>query len=396
MKELLTRHERRRRRRLRIRRQEYQRNAGDDQDFIYWCTSGLFKILVDTSMLIGGQLQNRCYDNTIDYITVTGLIGNATYALPNNATYIADDTDYCWFKIDGSVSTMTSARMVGYDFARTIIKYDDVSPYTERWIGVLKATANPTTAQMDKMRDNFHLSMWWSNVLSSHGAIKQNKPLPQQYIWFPEVNLPTGLTLTLISGGVNVVWTDTNGGLAQTEIWAQNDGGISALLTTIAAGTNSYNDICNPVDHRYYKIRALENGIYSSFTTELNIVMLGSEMVTDGGFNIPADWTIGGNDTISGGVANMINTASGYIYQTGNLVSGNKYRLKFDIGGRTVPILFTPFNVAFGFGMNDYANGSYTLYQLCTSTYGYYNFVNSSSGGSFTLDNVSCKQILMP
>jgi uncharacterized protein (TIGR02145 family) len=42
------------------------------------------------------------------------------------------------------------------------------------------------TVRENKMRDSFDLSVWWSNVLSSHGYMKQNKHIAGQYIWTPE------------------------------------------------------------------------------------------------------------------------------------------------------------------------------------------------------------------
>ena len=91
--------------------------------------------------------------------------------------------------------------------------------------------------------------------------------------------MPTGMTLSLISGGVGVSWTDTNGRTAQTEVWGGNSSGSETLLYTIDASLVSKNDICSPVDLRYYKIRALSNGQYSAFTSEQSIAMLGAEMM---------------------------------------------------------------------------------------------------------------------
>lgn len=106
--------------------------------------------------------------------------------------------------------------------------------------------------------------------------------------------LPTGLTLTLISGGVKIDFTDNSGGTAEHEIWAQSDGGASALLTTLAAADVSYDDTVSPVDLRYYKVRAKVGTNYSAFTSEVSIAMLGVE-------KIGATWNAAGGAWWNGG-----------------------------------------------------------------------------------------------
>lgn len=116
-----------------------------------------------------------------DYLTVAGVAGSETYQCPNTAAYIAADTDYIWFKTDGSQRTTTTTELIGYDFPRTIVKYGNTAPNAIVAIMILKAGEVLTTAKENKMRDDFDLSYWWSNVLSLHGNWKSNRGTGQSY-----------------------------------------------------------------------------------------------------------------------------------------------------------------------------------------------------------------------
>jgi uncharacterized repeat protein (TIGR02059 family) len=143
------------------------------------------------------------------------------------------------------------------------------------------------------------------------------------------VNVPTGLTLSLISGGVRISWTDTNSGTAQTEIWGQNDGAAYSLLYTIDAGTVTKDDAgINPVDLRYYKIRAKIGSSYSSYTTPQSIAMLGSELINQSTWNTAAYWNYGftGLWTQGTGVLTMNGGAQGNAIRGVIVTAGNKYR----------------------------------------------------------------------
>jgi hypothetical protein len=127
-----------------------------------------------------------------DPLTITGSGLNAIYAVPDNATYKALDTDYCFHKMDGSVSTLCDGnRLIGYDFPRIIIKYLDASPYTIEYIGILDTGQSVN----NRMRDDFHLSTWWDNTLSLYGYVKQNRItgmsvfIPQSGIYCDEYDI---------------------------------------------------------------------------------------------------------------------------------------------------------------------------------------------------------------
>ena len=367
--------------------------------FTYWKNSGLFEMLVDTSKLSSGKLYNQC-KGTSDYITVTGSIGSATYALPNNATYIADDSDYCWFKPDGSVSTMTSARLVGYDFARTIVKYDSTTPYMERRIGVLKSSVILTTAQSNKLRNDFQLSTWWSNTLSLYGYLKGNRA-SEQSIWTPEFvapPIPSGLTLSLISGGVKYDWTDNSGGTAQTEIWCRDNSDAYTTVTyTINAGTVTKSETKSPVDLRYCKIRSLRGGVYSNFTAEVSIAMLGSEKIDQANWYTAAWWNgafpVGWSQS---GTSLYANSTSQTIRRNAFWTIGKTYLIGLTLSGMTGGEFAGPYDYydAPSPVYHD-SNGSYT-YSYKNGNTGNVNMLITAASATGYITALSIKEILMP
>lgn len=134
------------------------------------------------SEISGGRMPNKKSGAT-DYLTVAGSVGSETYQAPNTAPYIAADTDYIWFKQDGTQRTTTTAELVGYDLQRTPVRYDDDAPYGLRAIIILNA------AVVGDKRDKLFLDMWlpvlWDNDLNANGRLKGNRV--GQRLWTPEV-----------------------------------------------------------------------------------------------------------------------------------------------------------------------------------------------------------------
>jgi hypothetical protein len=94
------------------------------------------------------------------------------------------------------------------------------------------------------------------------------------------IPVPTGLTLTLISGGVKYDWTDNSGGVAETEVWCRNDSDAYTTVTyTINAGIVTKSETALAVDLRYCKIRSKHGTNYSAFTAESSIAMLSAELI---------------------------------------------------------------------------------------------------------------------
>lgn len=172
-----------------------------------------------------------------DPMTITGSGLNAIYAVPDTAPYKTRDTDYVFHKSNGDVSTLCDGnRLVGYDFAKIIVKYLDVSPYTIEYIGILDTGQSVT----NQMRDDFHLSRWWDNTLSLYGYAKGNRAA-EQSVWTAESVVITYLSDT---------FTDANGTLLSAHTmdvgagWTADShltiitGGL--LHWTSAGGTSSY------------------------------------------------------------------------------------------------------------------------------------------------------------
>jgi uncharacterized protein (TIGR02145 family) len=109
-------------------------------------------------------------DGGATFLTVAGAAGSETYQCPNTAPYQTADTDYIWFKTDVSQRTTTTAELIGYDFTRTIVKYGNSAPNAIEAIMILSSDVDTA-----KMRDDFDLSVWWSNVLSAYGNVKSNR-----------------------------------------------------------------------------------------------------------------------------------------------------------------------------------------------------------------------------
>lgn len=160
--------------------------------------------------VVDGKINNQKSGST-DYLTVTGEGLNARYRTPNTQEYKDADTDYCFWKSNGDESVCDGNRLIGYDFTRTIIFYLDVSPYTIKAIMILSSDI-AVGAKQNKMRDDFHLSCWWSGLLSFHGNVKQNRGLSKS-TWTPEASYtaPTNLALTTVSDTeISGTFDDTN------------------------------------------------------------------------------------------------------------------------------------------------------------------------------------------
>jgi hypothetical protein len=216
-------------------------------------------------------------------------------------------------------------------------------------------------------------------------------------------DIPTGLTLTLISGGVKIDWTDNSGGTAQTEIWVQNNGGVSALLYTINAGIITKNDTAvTPVDLRYYKIRSKKGTNYSAFTLEVSIAMLGANIISNGTFTDATGWDISaGGWTISGGKANF--DASGTLPMgiVAVVTTLKTYHVKYNISNCTSngnlaitnQVGTTVFDIPHA-GFDSIANGDYDYTITCKANSTSILIYGNAGGVSYSLDNLSIKEVL--
>lgn len=364
--------------------------------FRQWATLNLLSSVVSklqyrgvNSEIAGGHMPNKLGS---DYITVSGSAGSETYQVPNTASYISADTDYIWFKTDASPRITTTDELIGYDLPRTWIKYDNVSPYAIREILIPKAGETFTTTEMNNIRDYCQLPIFWSGVFSLNGNLKQNRPLPKKYTW---LTAQSGLTLSLISGGVKIDWTDNSGGTAQTEIWGKSDSGTSALLYTINAGTVTKNDTVAPVDLRYYKIRAKYTNDYSQFTNEISIPLLSAELVNQSNWYnltywdvVAANWSNSGNTLVSNG-------GTGYITKYLQSTKGLTYKCWLTVV-RTSGTVYAPEDIGTQQPVTTTTTKIYTYLATADSGGGKGHWKMYSGSFNGTITGFSMKQILMP
>jgi hypothetical protein len=118
----------------------------------------------------------------------------------------------------------------------------------------------------------------------------------------------------------------------------------------------------------------------------------GPELITNGGFDVDANWTKGGNWTIANGVATHAPGSSGNLDQAKALTVGAVYMLSFTVTARAAGSIspqFTGGSVVAGTART--TPGTYS--QLLTAISGNNNlrFV-SASAGDFSIDNVSLRR----
>lgn len=90
-------------------------------------------------------------------------------------------------------------------------------------------------------------------------------------------NTPASFAASVSGTTVNLSWTDTNGGVAQTAIERSTDAGATwSALATVAAGTNVYANAGLPAGSYSYRARALIAGTYSSYTSTANATVASS------------------------------------------------------------------------------------------------------------------------
>jgi len=158
----------------------------------YWVSQDEVLFFAETKNIADGKLYNQASGSS-DYLTVTGAAGSYIFQCPNTAPYIAADTDFVWFRKNTSQRTPTEAELISYDFTRSIIKYNDSSPYAIKSIMILSFDYDTP-----KMRNNFWLSIWWDDTLSLYGHTKGNR-LSEKSVW---------LNPTILSDGNTIAWWD--------------------------------------------------------------------------------------------------------------------------------------------------------------------------------------------
>lgn len=150
---------------------------GGDSWSTYWLTHLFYELwdVSDKSGNVTGLIRG-------DTLTIAGVAGSETYKIPDTSAYIGLDSDYVWFKLNEDQRTVTTAELIGYDFSRTVVLYDDAIPNTIKYIGI-RNTDVATADQTDRLHIDFQLPLFWSGVLNLNGHVKDNRPLAQRYAW---------------------------------------------------------------------------------------------------------------------------------------------------------------------------------------------------------------------
>lgn len=100
----------------------------------------------------------------------------ATFAVPNNATFItADGADNFWFNSSDVLQQKTHGNLIASTTLRTFIKYADFEPYSIYAAGILKAGEVVTDAEKVKLNRYFKLWANYWGVLMDSGYTKDNR-----------------------------------------------------------------------------------------------------------------------------------------------------------------------------------------------------------------------------
>lgn len=151
-----------------------------------------------TSKLSAGEIPNELGTDTIQVSGTTELF----YLVPNTQPYIDADTDKIWFDVTDGQRNASENELVGYDFSRTFIWYNSITPYQIYAIAILKAGETLTTSQMNYVRTFFDLSNWWDNTLSIYGSLKQNRNF-RKSIWSNLFAIYNPFDLTTVTKGTD-------------------------------------------------------------------------------------------------------------------------------------------------------------------------------------------------
>jgi hypothetical protein len=230
-----------------------------------------------------GNLVGLILGNTL---VVGGSAGSYTFQVPNTTPYQNADADYIWFKTDVSQRTATEAEMVGYDLAKTFVKYDNTTPYAIKEIWILKAGQTLTTAEENHMRDYCQLSIWWSNVSSDHGMTKGNRSGRQSF--WPSSDLPTVTTTAITSiadisstGGGNVTAEGGRPVIARGVCWGIGvNPTIANSKTSDSTGSGAFtSSLTGLTGNTLYHVRAYATSIIgTSYGSDVTFTSMDSSV----------------------------------------------------------------------------------------------------------------------
>jgi hypothetical protein len=180
-----------------------------------------------------------------------------------------------------------------------------------------------------------------------------------------------------------------------------NKASIILTPTGYKAGT-LYNvaPVVEPYEDFDFARASVASRVNSSGLVEMVGRTLGSELVTDGDFPTPnINWSFVTGWSVSGGSANYDDTANGALSQAISLNSGT-YKLNFNISnssgsGARIWIGNANGNTSYTDNTYEYyTNGDYSIYINVPSNQTTLAFWGNTGGSSFSIDNVSLKEII--
>jgi len=123
-----------------------------------------------------------------------------------------------------------------------------------------------------------------------------------------------------------------------------------------------------------------------------NFSELGTEEVTNGGFETDTDWTKGAGITISGGSANFTGVPNANINQSASVFNGITYKITFTISN------YVSGNIDYNIGGatrrgSASANGTYTDYVVSNTGQVFFFQSDQTLGFTGSIENVSIKQV---
>jgi len=128
-------------------------------------------------------------------------------------------------------------------------------------------------------------------------------------------------------------------------------------------------------------------------------VVSNTDLVTDGDFPTgTSNWTHFAQWNITNDKANFLDSSNGVIYQSISLGNNKTYKLDFTISSSSnnAQLLFANSNgsvVYFGSGYQSYNDGNHTLYFTMSSDQTTFGVYGSTSGNSFSIDNIILKEV---
>ena len=375
-------------------------NSGGIDYLHYWTT--LSKVLFLWSGKFDGDNLLSDIDDTV--ITVTGkdfattyipYTSAATFAVPDNATYEAADDDLMWFDSSETPKTVAIKQLVNFDYTRTIIKYDDESPYHVRGIMILKDGEVLTADEIDRMHRDFGLWVYWGDVENENGHYKDNRTI---------VDVPAVASAEVPSGQSTKVAITFDLNLDEDTIPATTDFTLTGSITgakiisnVAVAGTIvtltvtvAFDDetvvvtYTKPADNSLRS--ALGGGGVVTFAGQsVTNNLYGPEIVINGDFSSATGWVLNGSVNIAGGVG--VFTGDGNFQQLLGVQSGKIYKTVYTVTR-------TSGNVCISLGtFATWRMTSGTFTEIVTATDNYF-YILANTTPDMSIDNVSIKEIL--